>query len=137
MRTRSPKERLYTCPVCKQPGFILKGLKAHRCPEKPKRRLTPTGPLQRPPLTPSEIERAVVEATQVQPRSKHRKSPIQHFKPGDKVVGRAGFGQRGTVRGTFVHRSGEFATVNERNDRTDEGGVLVPIKHLRRDDPNA
>lgn len=49
---------LYTCPCCHRSGFMLAGLKAHRCDAKPKRRETPTGPLLRQRLTASEIEQA-------------------------------------------------------------------------------
>jgi hypothetical protein len=54
---------LYTCPCCERTGFMLAGLKAHRCHAKSMRRMTPTGPLERPRLSPEEIERAVKKAT--------------------------------------------------------------------------
>lgn len=59
----SVAEQYYTCPFCYRKGFMLAGLKAHRCDAKNKRRETPTGPLVRQRLTPSEIAKAVKAPT--------------------------------------------------------------------------
>lgn len=55
-------EQLYTCPVCQRKNYTLRGLKAHRCQAKRRRRLTPTGPLEHPPLTDAEIALAIERA---------------------------------------------------------------------------
>lgn len=56
-------ETLYTCPLCKRKNFSLQGIKVHRCTAKSRRRMTPTGPLQYPPLDAAELARAGVPTT--------------------------------------------------------------------------
>ncbi|HRH68862.1 MAG TPA: hypothetical protein PLB89_05075 [Flavobacteriales bacterium] len=46
---------LYACPCCERTGFTERGLRAHRCDAKPKRREKPTGPLVRPQLGAHEL----------------------------------------------------------------------------------
>ena len=60
-------ETLYTCPFCHRSGFMLSGLKAHRCDAKNKRRETPTGPLVRQRLTCGEIARAINAQSSTKP----------------------------------------------------------------------
>lgn len=60
-------ELLYDCPVCGRKNYTLKGLKAHVCKSKGKRRMTPTGPLEHQRLNAKEIEQAVAKATRAKP----------------------------------------------------------------------
>jgi DNA-directed RNA polymerase subunit RPC12/RpoP len=62
---------LYSCPVCGRKNFLLKGLKAHRCPKKGRRRLTPSGPLEHPPLSTEEVQEAVDMVHQLRPKGFH------------------------------------------------------------------
>lgn len=52
-------EPLYQCPCCERKGYTGKGLRAHRCPEKGMRRMTPTGPLERQRLSEAELKKAL------------------------------------------------------------------------------
>ena len=52
-------EQLYACPCCKRKGYTEKGLRAHRCDKKTKRRMTPTGPMVRPQLSEAELKKAL------------------------------------------------------------------------------
>ena len=54
---------LYTCPCCERTGFMLQGLKRHRCRAKPKVESLYGRIMEHPRLTQEEIKKAVKNAT--------------------------------------------------------------------------